>query len=222
MFPPEAVDGRRAVLSHPMEELEATIQVIDKLTQDAVHEFSYTLSYSGVSALREVGASLDYDMTVTTYERLSATDPLLAAFKHEVVDGCTLALTFSLLHKPEGVARCVECIAEVVALELTEVWSSKSVNEFGALLVEQQLREIMSMIESWHTEVPVRRIFGRLQQIVQVLSVESVPDVYNLMFPVPLLKAEEVRELLRHRVGFSAKALEAVQWQKVPLADTVT
>ena len=120
----------------------------------------------------------------------------------------------------------VRHVALLCAQLLESAWFAASCNEYGALLMQQQLRTLAARLSplAQRPHAAVARPLARLTQIVAVLGLDALPELYGLSFApgAPLLSRTEVERLLRCRSGLVrggdaqlGRAIEAVQWAKV-------
>ncbi len=111
-----------------------------------------------------------------------------------------------------------EVAAQLCAL-MADAWIAVDTNEFGVLLMQQQLLNVQQVLRECCPTLP-RHLFWRAVQMVQVLSVESLPELYSLVMPIPELTADDVKRLVTNHAGLrSLTASAPIQWERLPLKE---
>lgn len=244
--PPLRLPHCHQYLRGPLDTLRASASAFAPLVEDASRELASALIARGLHAMQTVVSRCSYVLTDAAYDAVSMSDPLLGSFHSEVVAASGLPMTLSRLHRPGGCDTLVRHIASAVAGLLERAWMPQhavqgiitavqqgrfnvdasgtvagmvAVNEYGALLMSSQIRECQSRLAVFAEggSSTVTRCFLKLQQVVAVLSLDSLPELYTLSFPHPALSRSEITYLLLCRVGLlrGQAALDAVQWDRV-------
>jgi hypothetical protein len=195
------------LLVAPLMQLREASQACAALLPGAARNLSAAVCAAGLRVFRGVLSSTSYIVpSSAAYDTLSAHDPLLAAAQGPVLAGSAFFATLPLLLKPAVSDAFVLELAGLLARQLEGAWSTCAVNEYGALLMVGQLRSLYGLLAP-HVRAahgPLRGLLasGRVHQMVQVLNVEALSDLYGLVFPVPQLSRDDVCALLLNRVGF--------------------
>lgn len=154
-------------------------------------------------------------------DSLGPTDPSLSIYYTGVLAACRLHALLPLLHKPTLAQAVVKAVATATANAMEEGWclcssprsSPSPINEYGALFMAGQVRQIMAMLEPYATRGLHRPPFAFVSQCVAVLGLDAPHDLYSLTFPRPCLTVAHVYALLCRR-GWAANAAR-LNWDKV-------
>lgn len=194
------------------------------LFQSSVSSSSSSSAFAAFTGKNEKAPTLRYILNEQEYDTLTTTstaDALLNVFHSQLLIGSGLSTLLSLLRQPQGTDMFLQAMAKQVAIILQNGWINNklSINEYGALLLAAELRDIEARLSSYTRSgtTLVRKYFTYLEQCMDIWTLDALSDIYSLAFPVPLLSKEEIIQLLHQRVGLikSTTALEAIQWEKV-------
>lgn len=168
-----------------------------------------------------------YDLSSADFDAATASDPIIAAIQGPVLQGAAFFPMLLRVMRPRCTDMLVNRVTVAVLRALEACWSRLPVNDFGALLMASELRQLQTTMSTHIAAGSLRPVFARALQITQVLGIETVSDLYSLAFPVPMLTRGEVLGLLRVKVGLLPTAnpaqrdavLDAIQWHRVPVKD---
>jgi hypothetical protein len=228
-----------APLAAALDELHAVCEGVGPRLGLGAAEAASALCAPGLSALSAALRATHYVMDRRTFESIGSgatRDGVMVAFWNALVargglDGLLPCLSVSAR------GAVLAAVAQRVVGALETVWWHCRVDEYGALLMAAQLREISAALV---TRSPpgsggassTRAAFSRAHQAVAVLNLEKLGDVYSLSFPVPKLSRADMAHLLENRVGLvkntnghgdardgmGGGSLSAIAWDRVPVA----
>lgn len=210
------------MLQPPLHELAAMPQTFEQLLSTGASEMARAMLAPGLSILNATIKTMRYELTSAEFDAISSADPVMAAIRGPVIQGCALFPTMLVILRPACTDLIIARVSVAILGALEAAWLGATVNDFGALLMVGQLRQLQNILSSHLTSGSLRLIFLRAQQIVQVLSIEAIPDLYALLFSTPALRRTEVVALLSNKSGLlptdtprRAAVLDAIQWPRV-------
>ncbi|RYZ87351.1 MAG: hypothetical protein EOP06_12820 [Proteobacteria bacterium] len=142
---------------------------------------------------------------------------MLSFIQTNIIQRANLPSIVRQLIQPTVSDLLIISIAKQTITGVENIWMLKETNEYGALLMSNECHAIHSLFAPMTSTGSIRFVFGKSQQLCQLVQCENVLDVNNLAFLVPELTHQEIVQLLKNR--WREEALQdfssSVNWEHI-------